>query len=123
MYVRTYATGGRASRRKARVFSAQAPDLARDGAAGLERNPERQQARVPTLPAVLADPTALLASLLIGVAGFALFVYGRKQQRFPQLLVGLALMIYPYFIDGALLMTGIAAALLALLWGATRLGW
>ena len=69
------------------------------------------------------DPNALLASLLIGVVGLALFVYGRKQHRFPHLLVGLALMVYPYFVPAALPMAAIAAALLLLLWGATRLGW
>lgn len=69
------------------------------------------------------DPNALLASLLIGVAGLALFVYGKKQHRFPQLAVGLVLMVYPYFVPDALPMAGIAAGLLLLLWGATRLGW
>jgi hypothetical protein len=72
---------------------------------------------------VPTDPNALLASMLIGVAGLALFVYGRKQHRFPQLAVGLMLMVYPYFVPGVLPMLAIAAALLLLLWGATRLGW
>ena len=75
------------------------------------------------MPTVPTDPNALLASLLIGAVGLALFVYGKKQQRFPHLLVGLALVVYPYFVPEALPMAGIAAALLFLLWGATRLGW
>ena len=69
------------------------------------------------------EPASLFASLLIGVVGLAIFVYGKNQRRAPQLAVGLILMIYPYFIPNTLLMSGIAAALLALLWGATRLGW
>ncbi len=70
-----------------------------------------------------SDPNSLFASMLIGVVGFALFVYGKKQQRAPQLAVGLALMVYPYFVPGALPMVGIAVGLVLLLWGATRLGW
>jgi hypothetical protein len=68
------------------------------------------------------DPNSLLASLLIGVVGFAVFVYGKKQQRAPHLLVGLALMIYPYFVADPAVMTGLAVCLLGLLWGATKVG-
>ena len=50
------------------------------------------------------DPTWLLASLLISTAGLAIFVYGKKQRRAPQLVAGLILMIYPYFIANTLLM-------------------
>ena len=43
------------------------------------------------------DPTWLILSLIPGAAGFVLFVYGKKQQRWPQLTAGLLLMVYPYF--------------------------
>ena len=67
---------------------------------------------------------SLFASLLIGSIGFVLFVYGKKQQRYPHLAVGLVLMVYPYFVSGTFLMTAIAAALLGFLWFAVRnLGW
>src|SRR6188472_3895863 len=42
-------------------------------------------------------PGWLLLSLIPSGAGFVLFVYGKKQQRWPQLVAGLALMVYPYF--------------------------
>ena len=44
------------------------------------------------------DPTLLMLSLLPSGAGFALFLYGRKQRRWPQLVGGLVLMVYPYFV-------------------------
>jgi len=41
---------------------------------------------------------------VIGLVGFGLFLYGKKQQRIPQLGVGLALMVYPYFVPSAVWM-------------------
>jgi len=35
------------------------------------------------------DPTRLFVSLIAGGVGFVLFVYGKKQQRWPQLAAGL----------------------------------
>jgi hypothetical protein len=55
--------------------------------------------------------------------GFVAFTYGRKQARVPQALFGLALMVFPYFVSGALAILGIAAVLLFVLWLAIRLGW
>ena len=43
------------------------------------------------------DPIWLLLSLIPSGAGFVLFVYGKKQERMPQLVAGLVLMVYPYF--------------------------
>lgn len=59
------------------------------------------------------DANAFLASLLIGSIGFVAFAYGKKMRRLPQMLVGLALMGFPYFVSSVPLMFGIAAALLA----------
>jgi len=63
---------------------------------------------------------SLFASLVIGGIGFVLFVYGKKQQRMPQLITGLVLMVYPYFVSGLLAMVAIAALLLAALWYLVR---
>ena len=66
------------------------------------------------------DPGWLLLSLIPSGAGFVLFVYGKKQQRWPQLVAGLALMVYPYFAQSvmSLFLYGvlIAAALQNALW-------
>ena len=62
------------------------------------------------------DAGSLFASLGIGTVGFGIFLYGKKQQRIPHLVVGIALMAYPYFVPGVLPMIAIAAGLIAALW-------
>lgn len=69
------------------------------------------------------DPSSLFASLIIGSIGFVLVIYGKKQQRLPHALAGLVLMIYPYFVDDWLWMTGIGAAIVGGLWYAVRSGY
>jgi hypothetical protein len=66
---------------------------------------------------------AILASFLVSTIGFGLFLYGRKQTRTPQLVVGLAMMSYPCFVASAAVTWSVAAALLSLLWLGCRLGW
>lgn len=68
------------------------------------------------------DPNTLLASLVVSGVGWVLFSYGRKQQRMPQTAIGLAMLVYPYFVPNVALMLGLVPALLALLWLLTRLG-
>jgi hypothetical protein len=65
---------------------------------------------------------SLFASLAISSIGLALFGYGRKQARLPQLVVGLVLLIYPYFVPALVPMIIVAAALLGVMWLAIRLG-
>jgi hypothetical protein len=69
------------------------------------------------------DPTWLFLSFVTGGIGFVLLVYGKKQGRLPQILAGLAYMIYPYFVTSgvALLLVGVAIA--GALWLALREGW
>lgn len=69
------------------------------------------------------DPTWLFLSLIPGGIGFVLLVYGKKQDRWPQLTAGLALIIYPYFADTIPSLIGIGAAIAVALWVAIRLGW
>jgi hypothetical protein len=68
------------------------------------------------------DPSSLLLSLLIGCVGFVFFSYGRKQHRFPQMLAGVTLMVYPYFVSQVWWMGAVAVAVIGLMWGAIRLG-
>jgi hypothetical protein len=68
------------------------------------------------------DANSLLASLLVGSIGFVAFAYGKKQSRLPQMIVGVALMGFPYFVTSVPLMLGIAAGLLGLLALALQLG-
>jgi predicted phage tail protein len=69
------------------------------------------------------DPTWLFVSLIPGGIGFVLFVYGKKQERWPQLVAGLLLMVYPYFTPGLTWLIGAGAAICLALWYALRLGW
>jgi hypothetical protein len=69
------------------------------------------------------DPGWLIASLLVSAVGVILLHYGRKMARIPQLVAGLAMLIYPYFVPGVWANVLIALGLLVLLWIAVRLGW
>jgi hypothetical protein len=69
------------------------------------------------------DPTWLFLSLIPGGIGFVLFVYGKKQQRWPQLAAGLALLIYPYFTDSVMALLIVGLAIGVGLFAAIRLGW
>ncbi len=69
-----------------------------------------------------SDANSLLASLLVGSIGFVAFAYGKKQSRLPQMLVGFALMVFPYFVASVPLILGIAAGLLGVLVIAVKLG-
>lgn len=60
--------------------------------------------------------TWLLVSLAIGAVGTGLFIYGKKQARWPQLVFGVILCVYPYFVANVWVMLGIAAGLIAALW-------
>ena len=69
------------------------------------------------------DPGSLFLSILISVVGLGFFIYGKKQRRAPQLLAGVVLMGYSYFVSSVVWMLVIAAAVLAALWSVVRLGW
>ncbi len=69
------------------------------------------------------DPAWLFFSLIPSGIGFVLFVYGKKQERIPQLTGGIALMVYPYFTSSIIWMLIVGAAICAVVWWAVRAGW
>jgi hypothetical protein len=69
------------------------------------------------------DPTFLMLSLIPGGIGFVLFTYGRKQQRWPQLVGGLVFMVYPYFTGSATALAGVGVLLGGVLYLMIRIGW
>jgi hypothetical protein len=69
------------------------------------------------------DPTWLFLSLIPGGVGFVLFVYGKKQARWPHLVAGVAFMVYPYFATSVASLILVGVALAAGLWLAIRGGW
>ena len=68
------------------------------------------------------DGTQLVVSMFISLVGFALFMYGKKQKRAPQLLVGIVLMAYPYFVDSLWIHAVVLALLGTGTWLALRAG-
>ncbi len=68
------------------------------------------------------DGGSLIASLIVSSIGFVAFAYGKKQQRLPQVIIGLVMMAFPYFVPDTLLMSIIAGVLLVGLWVAIRFG-
>jgi hypothetical protein len=69
------------------------------------------------------DPTLLMLSLIPSGLGFILFTYGRKQERWPQLLCGVLLMIYPYLANSITAMLGGGVLLCAALYTLLALGY
>jgi hypothetical protein len=65
----------------------------------------------------------LFLSLIPSGAGFVLFVYGKKQGRWPQLAAGLALMVYPYLATSLVALIAGGDLISVGLWSALRLGW
>jgi hypothetical protein len=68
------------------------------------------------------DPNVMLASMLVSSIGFVLFSYGRKQRRLPHALVGVVMLVYPYFVSDIPIMLGVVPALFGLLWLGTHMG-
>ena len=69
------------------------------------------------------DAGSLIASFIIGSIGLVAFMYGKRQGRFPQMVVGLVMMLYPYFVPNVAIMALVAVVLLAGLWLSVRFGW
>jgi hypothetical protein len=66
--------------------------------------------------------SALFTALLLSCVGWGLLIYGRKQRRWPQLVAGLALSVFPFFVTTALPMLGMAAGVVVALWWGVRAG-
>jgi hypothetical protein len=68
------------------------------------------------------DASSIIAGLVVSSVGFVLFSYGKKMSRPPQMVGGLLLMIFPYFVPGVLWMLAIAALMCGLIWVAVQQG-
>ena len=81
---------------------------------------------------MFTDPTWFTVSLVLSGVGAVLLHYGRKMRRWPQgvagaalvpqIVVGLAMLIYPYFVPTVLPMAAIGAGILVVMLLALRLG-
>jgi hypothetical protein len=69
------------------------------------------------------DPTWLFLSLIPSGIGFVLIVYGKKQGRWPHLVAGLLLTVYPYVAPTLLELVAIGVLIGVGLWYVVRLGY
>ena len=71
----------------------------------------------------LSDPSAfsmpkIIAWIIFGAIGFGVFIYGKKERSVKPLVVGIALMGYPYFVNNTfwLYAVGVGLCLLLYFW-------
>jgi hypothetical protein len=62
------------------------------------------------------SPSNLFAGFIFGSIGFVAFIYGKKIASFRPMIIGIVLMVYPYFISGTLFIYLIGIALTASLY-------
>ncbi len=58
----------------------------------------------------------LIGGGIFGIIGFSAFIYGKKQKSAKPLVIGLTLMIYPYFVPNTVLLYLVGVALSAALY-------
>jgi hypothetical protein len=61
----------------------------------------------------LPSASNLFAGILFGAIGLAAFLYGKKALSWKPMVIGVVLMVYPYFIDTTWLLYLIGVALSA----------
>jgi 4-hydroxybenzoate polyprenyltransferase len=68
------------------------------------------------------DPAWLVLSLITGAIGLGLFVYGKRASRWPQVVIGLLFMLYPYFTPSISSLILVGVILTGFLWYLLRTG-
>jgi hypothetical protein len=58
----------------------------------------------------------ILAYIIFGAVGFVAFVYGKKNAFWRPLVIGIALMVYPYFVSGTVILYCVGVVLTAALY-------
>ena len=64
----------------------------------------------------MPDPSTLFVIIVFSALGLAAFRRGKRESNIICLLLGVALMVYPYFVEGLALNALIGAALSAAVW-------
>jgi hypothetical protein len=57
-----------------------------------------------------------VANILFGIIGWCAFSYGRKEKNYRPVVIGLVLMVYPYFITNTILTFAVGFALTSALY-------
>ncbi|MFT5423731.1 MAG: hypothetical protein ACI89L_001519 [Phycisphaerales bacterium] len=68
------------------------------------------------------SPAVLISGLLIGTLGMAMFIWGKKQEDFLALGVGLALSIIPLLISSAIMLWLATVGIIGGMWAIRRYG-
>ena len=79
-------------------------------------DPQEALKTAEALGFTLPSPAYIFGAIVFGLAGYAAFRMGRKQQRVRAVWIGVALMLYPYVISQTWLMYAVGATLCAGLW-------
>ena len=58
----------------------------------------------------------LIGSFIFGIIGLYAFNYGRKEKSYQPLVIGLVLMVYPYFVPNTILLYLIGVGISSLLY-------
>ena len=56
--------------------------------------------------------SSIMAGLIFGTIGLYMLRHGKKEAHVPFIVIGLGLMIYPYFIENEFLLWGVGSVLL-----------
>ncbi len=64
----------------------------------------------------MPPPSVVFAAIIFGSIGFGAWRYGKNMGQWRPMVIGVGLMLYPYFVDGAWLLWGIGIALTAALY-------
>ena len=64
----------------------------------------------------MPTPAALFASLIFGIVGIAAFRYGKKSALVIPMVLGIVLMVYPYFVPETWMIYAIGSALTCAAW-------
>ena len=67
--------------------------------------------------------SGIVLGIFIGLIGLALLSYGRKEVRIPHMVVGVVLLVYPYFVGNWIAVLVVAAALVGGLAFVSHLGY
>jgi hypothetical protein len=68
------------------------------------------------------EPGYILANMLVSGVGYVMFMYGKKQRRFPQMAIGIVMLIYPYFVTDVPMMLMLGAVLCGLTFALVKMG-
>ena len=60
-----------------------------------------------------SNPGLVASGLMISIVGLAIFIHGKKMEKYKSLAVGLAMMVFPMFVPSVLWMWLIAGACVA----------